>query len=77
MSFHFFYSAWTRTSSVALMLWALSLVADDTWPVKTALTVILVLLLATGIGLLLLGLRDLARDLRHMLQERSHKKGHA
>ena len=77
MSLHLFYSAWTRTSTVALVLWALSFAADERWFVKAALIVILILLLVTGIVLLLLGLRDLARDLRHLLHERSHKKGNA
>jgi hypothetical protein len=77
MSLQFFYSVWTRTSTTALVLWGLSFVADDTWFVKTALTVILALLLVTGILLLGLGLRDLARDFRHMLHKRLHKRSHA
>jgi hypothetical protein len=71
------FSAWTRMSEFALVLWVLSFAGEDTWFVKTALTGILLVLLIAGVALLLFGLRDLVRDLRHILQERSHKRGHA
>jgi hypothetical protein len=71
------YWAWTRASEFAVVLWVLSLVGEDTWFVKAALTGVLLLLLIAGVVLLLFGLRDLIRDFRHLLQERSHKQGHA
>jgi hypothetical protein len=76
MLFHFFYSAWTRTCAAVLVLSGVSLVADD-WLATTSLTVILILLLVTGVVLLVLGVRDLIRDIRHLLHERSHRDGHA
>jgi hypothetical protein len=71
------YSVFIRTSYVTVMLWAISLLAGDTWFAKAALTVSLLLLLITGLGLLALGVRDLFRDLRHILHARLHKDGHA
>jgi len=63
--------------SMALISGVVSLGVGDNWLAKTALLVVLVLLLVTGVVILSLGLRDLAHDLRHSVQARSHKKSHA
>ena len=76
MLLHLFYPSWICTFSMALISGVLSLGAGDNWLARTALVVFLVLLLVTGIVLLFLGLRDLARDLHHPVQARSHKKSH-
>jgi hypothetical protein len=73
---HLFYSSWTYTFSMALISGVLSLGGGDNWLARTALVVSLVLLLVTGVVLLSLGLRDLARDVRHSVQAGSHKKSH-
>jgi hypothetical protein len=72
-----FYFSWTYTFSMALISGVLSLGVGDNWLAKTALLVVLILLLVTGVVILSLGLHDLARDLRHSVQARSHKKTHA
>jgi hypothetical protein len=58
---HFLYLAWVRTSGVALVLWAAYLL-DSTWFAQTALIVTLLVLLAGGILLLAVGVKDLAQD---------------
>ena len=72
-----FYSLWIRASGATLVLWAATLTAADSWIAQTGLTLILVILLAGGILLFVLGIRDLIRDLRHFLRVRSEKKSHA
>jgi hypothetical protein len=42
-------------------------VGDSGWLAQVGLTVILLLMLITGVTLLLLAVRDLIRDLRHHL----------
>ena len=72
-----FYSLWIRASGATLVVWAATLTGADSWIAETGLTLILVILLAGGILLFVLGIRDLIRDLWHFLRVRSEKKSHA
>ena len=72
ISMHLFYRAWVRTSAVVVIVWA-ALWADSPWFAQAGLTIILMLLFLGGILLLVLGTRDLIRDLRHSLHAGSHK----
>jgi hypothetical protein len=69
-----FYSLWTRASAGMFVLWALSFTATDSWIAETGLTLLLILLLVGGIFLLVVGIRDLIRDVRRFLRVRSEKK---
>ena len=77
ISTRLFYVVWTRTSAVTFVLWAAAFSVDDSRLAQTGLIFILFLLLASGILLLAIGIRDLIRDFRHFLHVRSHKNGRA
>jgi hypothetical protein len=66
------YTLWTRTSAAVIVLWA-ALSGDSSWIATIGLSALLILLLLGGIVLLVLGVRDLARDLRHHFHVRSEK----
>jgi hypothetical protein len=72
ISIHLFYRAWIRISAIGVILWT-ALSADSPWFAQAGLTIILILLLAGGILLLVLGTRDFIRDLRQSLHAGSHK----
>jgi hypothetical protein len=55
-------------------LW-MTLLTDFEWFAQTGLTVIMVILLAFGVGALLLGFRDLVRDLWNFYL-RLHRHSH-
>lgn len=63
-------------SAVAFFLWA-TLSGADSWIAQTGVTFVLILLLVGGILLIVIGIRDVIRDFRRFLHERSHKDGHA
>ena len=67
------YTLWIRTSAAVIVLWA-ALSGESSWIATVGLSALLILLLLGGIVLLVLGVRDLARDLRHHLHARSEKK---
>ena len=58
-----------------LRFWVLF--ADNTWFALAGLTVLLVILLASGILLLSFGAWDLIHDFRNFLRDRLHKDSHA
>jgi len=61
-----FYILWTRTSATAVVIWA-ALSGESSWVATIGLGAVLVLLLLGGVVLLVLGVRDLVRDvLRHL-----------
>ena len=67
------YKVGIRTSAAVVVLWA-TLSGDSYWVATIGLGALLILLLIAGIVLLLAGVRDLARDLRHHLHARPEKK---
>jgi hypothetical protein len=76
LSMRAFYALWTRLSIAAMILWAAVFNVVDTWIAYIGLMLLLVLLLFGGILLLVTGLRDVVRDLRHSLHVRSEKDVH-
>jgi hypothetical protein len=76
ISVRLFYAIWIRTSAVAFALWY-AFSANNSWIPQAGLTLILILLLVSGVLLLLLAARDFFRDFRHFLKEHSQKDSHA
>jgi hypothetical protein len=70
-SLRFLYLTWIRTSAAALFLWA-ALSLDNQWFALSGLTMILVVLLVSGILLLALGVKDLVRDFWNLLHAPPH-----
>jgi len=71
------YVVWTRVSALALLLWASTTTIAVPGTAEVALALILILLLVGGGVLLVVGIRDLIRDLRKSVQTGSNKDGHA
>jgi len=71
------YILWTRISAMTVVIWA-ALSGENSWVATIGLGAVLVLLLLGGVVLLVLGVRDLVRDVRHYLHDaRSDKNQHA
>ena len=63
-----FYILWTRISATAVVIWA-ALSGENSWVATIGLGGVLVLLLLGGFVLLVLGVRDLVRDVRRSLHD--------
>ena len=67
-----FYSVWTQTSCLTLVLSAVAFASIDSWISYAGLSFTLIALLLGGTFLLVLGIRDLVRDFRRFLHARPH-----
>jgi hypothetical protein len=64
LSSHSFYLGWTRSSAVFLILQGFFGGSNDSSIASIGLTVVLTVLLASGVLLVVLGIKDLIRDFR-------------